>query len=121
VQEVDAIVFTHGLDSDGRSDSFRRVDYGGVANTLRALNGWRPRIALMTSTNVTRRGGPYGELLDWKRRSERLMRISGAPYTIVRPSWFDPSAGEHLRSSRATRARAPSAANKSLKSSSAAC
>lgn len=96
VQDVDAIVFTHGSDSDGRSGSFRRIDYGGVANTLRALNGRRPRIALMTSINVTRRGGPYGELLDWKRRSERLVRISGAPYTIVRPSWFDPSAGEHL-------------------------
>jgi uncharacterized protein YbjT (DUF2867 family) len=45
----------------------------------------------MTSINVTRRGGPYGELLDWKRRSERLVRRSGAPYTVVRPSWFSSS------------------------------
>jgi len=96
VQDVDAIVFAHGSDSDGRPDSFRRIDYGGVANTLRALNGRRPRIVLMTSINVTRRGGPYGELLDWKRRSERLVRLSGAPYTVVRPSWFNAGAGSHL-------------------------
>ena len=32
----------------------------------------------------------------WKRRSERLVRLSGAPYTIVRPSWFSPGAGKHL-------------------------
>jgi uncharacterized protein YbjT (DUF2867 family) len=50
----------------------------------------------MTSINVTRRGGPYGELLDWKRRSERLVRLSDAPYTVVRPSWFSASAGNRL-------------------------
>lgn len=96
VKDVDAIVFTHGSDGDGRSGSYQRIDYGGVANTLRALDGRLPRIALMTSINVTGRGGPYGELLDWKRRSERLVRHSGAPYTVVRPSWFSSSAGSQL-------------------------
>lgn len=93
VRDVDAIVFTHGSDGDGWPGSCQRIDYGGVANTLRVLDGRLPRIALMTSINVTRRGGPYGELLDWKRRSERLVRGSGAPYTVVRPSWFSSSAG----------------------------
>ncbi|WP_211881239.1 SDR family oxidoreductase [Pseudarthrobacter albicanus] len=97
VQDVDAILFTHGSDSDGRPGSAQRIDYGGVANTLNALNGRRPRIALMTSINVTRSdNGAYQDLLDWKRRSERLVRLSGAPYTIVRPSWFNPGAGKHL-------------------------
>jgi uncharacterized protein YbjT (DUF2867 family) len=89
VQDVDAIVFAHGADSGGGSGSFERVDYGGVANTLRALGGRPVRIALMTSINVTRRDSAYRELLDWKRRSERLVRASGCPYTIVRPGWFD--------------------------------
>jgi uncharacterized protein YbjT (DUF2867 family) len=44
VQDVDAIVFAHGSDSDGRPDSYRRIDYGGVANTLRALNGCPPQL-----------------------------------------------------------------------------
>ena len=26
---------------------------------------------------------------DWKRLAERLLRVSGHPYTIVRPGWFD--------------------------------
>ena len=46
----------------------------------------------MTSIGVTNRTGSYNrstEAHDWKRRSERLVRASGSPYTIVRPGWFD--------------------------------
>jgi uncharacterized protein YbjT (DUF2867 family) len=46
----------------------------------------------MTSIGVTNRAGAYNrstEAHDWKRRSERLVRASGRPYTIVRPGWFD--------------------------------
>ena len=46
----------------------------------------------MTSIGVTNRTGAYNrstEAHDWKRRSERLVRASGHPYTIVRPGWFD--------------------------------
>jgi uncharacterized protein YbjT (DUF2867 family) len=90
VRGVDAIVFTHG--GPGDPDSARRVDYGGVAHVLQAIDGSRPRIAAMTSIGVSRLGaysGSTAQLLDWKRRSERLVRASGLPYTIVRPGWFD--------------------------------
>jgi uncharacterized protein YbjT (DUF2867 family) len=88
LQDVDAIVFTHG--GNGSPEEARRIDYGGVAHVLHALDGRTPRIVLMTSIGVSRRGsGSVGELLEWKRRSERLVRASGAPYTIVRPGWFD--------------------------------
>ncbi len=46
----------------------------------------------MTSIGVTNRSGAYNrstEAHDWKRRSERLVRATGRPYTIVRPGWFD--------------------------------
>lgn len=82
VEGVDAVVFTHG----GRGEA---VDYAGVRNVLDAFTGPLPRIALMTSIGVTQSGGGYRELLEWKRRSERLVRASGARYTIVRPGWFD--------------------------------
>jgi uncharacterized protein YbjT (DUF2867 family) len=81
------VIFTHG--AAGGRGAYERVDYGGVANVLRALADRRPRIALMTSINVTTMGGAYADLMAWKRRSERLVRASGAPYTIVRPGWFD--------------------------------
>jgi uncharacterized protein YbjT (DUF2867 family) len=90
VAAVDAIVFTHG--GNGSPDAAQRIDYGGVAAVLQALAGRTPRLALMTSIGVSRRGaygGSTGQLLDWKRRSERLVRASGAPYTVVRPGWFD--------------------------------
>ncbi|WP_163163360.1 SDR family oxidoreductase [Arthrobacter sp. Alg241-R88] len=83
VDGVDAVVFTHGAPY-GSSD-LEAVDYAGVRNILTALHGRRARIALMTAIGVTARADYY----DWKRRSERLVRASGNPYTIVRPGWFD--------------------------------
>ena len=91
VGRVDAIVFTLGSDGKGKAGA-ETVDYGGVRNILCALGSQKPRIALMTSIGVTNREGSYNrstEAHDWKRRSERLVRASGLPYTIVRPGWFD--------------------------------
>ena len=91
VERVDAIVFTHGSDGGGKAGA-ERVDYGGVRSVLASLGGRSVRIALMTAIGVTNRKGDYTrrtEAHDWKRRGERLVRVSGLPYTIVRPGWFD--------------------------------
>ena len=91
VEGVDAIVFTHGGDGEGKIGS-ERVNYGGVRNILAALRGRVVRVALMTTVGATERKGSYNrttEAHDWKRRGERLLRASGLPYTIVRPGWFD--------------------------------
>ncbi len=84
VEGVEAIVFTHGSTTSERD--VRDNDYAGVANVLKALDGRRARIALMTAIGTTRPGVAYAQ---WKLRSERLVRASGNPYTIVRPGWFD--------------------------------
>lgn len=99
VDGVDAIVFTLGSDGQGKVGA-ETIDYGGVRNILAALNGRRARIALMTSIGVTEREGQYNrstQAHDWKRRSERLVRASGLPYTIVRPGWFDYNAPDQHR------------------------
>ena len=91
VDGVDAVVFTLGSDDAGKVGA-ESVDYGGVRNVLGALGSRTARIALMTSIGATNRTGAYNratEAHDWKRRSERLVRASGLPYTIVRPGWFD--------------------------------
>jgi uncharacterized protein YbjT (DUF2867 family) len=91
VDGVDAIIFTLGSDGMGKAGA-EGIDYGGVRNVLQALESRPARIALMTSIGVTNRTGSYNrttEAHDWKRRSERLVRASGLPYTIVRPGWFD--------------------------------
>ena len=99
VDGVDAVVFTHGSDGSGKVGA-ETVDYGGVRNVLAALGSRPVRIALMTAIGVTNRAGDYNRrtgACDWKRRSERLVRVSGKPYTIVRPGWFDYNApNEHL-------------------------
>ena len=85
VDGVDAIIFTHG--ANGGEDP-QAVDYDGVRNVLLALHGRRVRVVLMTAIGLTNRTA-FGTLVDWKRRSERLLRASGLPYTIIRPGWFD--------------------------------
>jgi uncharacterized protein YbjT (DUF2867 family) len=97
VDGINAIVFTHGSDGGGKTTS-ESVDYGGVRNILGALGSRKVRITLMTSIGVTNRNSSYNrstEAHDWKRRSERLVRASGMPYTIVRPGWFDYGPDEH--------------------------
>jgi len=99
VDGVDAVIFTHGSDGKGKIGA-ETVDYGGVRNVLAALAGRKARIALMTAIGVTDRDGDYNrktEAHDWKRRSERLVRASGLPYTIVRPGWFDYNNSEQHR------------------------
>ena len=91
VDGIDAVVFTLGSNGKGKAGA-EGIDYGGVRNVLQALGSRPARIALMTSIGVTNRTGSYNrstEAHDWKRRSERLVRASGLPYTIVRPGWFD--------------------------------
>lgn len=84
VDGVDAVVFTHGSTTSERD--VKDNDYAGVSNVLKALGGRHIRIALMTAIGTTRPGVAYAT---WKLRSERLVRASGNPYTIVRPGWFD--------------------------------
>jgi uncharacterized protein YbjT (DUF2867 family) len=99
VDGVDAVVFTLGSDGAGKAGA-ESIDYGGVRNVLQALGSRTVRLALMTSIGVTNRTGDYNrttEAHDWKRRSERLVRASGMPYTIVRPGWFDYNAPDQHR------------------------
>ena len=91
VDDVGGIIFTLGSDGQGKAGA-ENIDYSGVRNVLRALGSREVRISLMTSIGVTNRDSSYNrstEAHDWKRRSERLVRASGMPYTIVRPGWFD--------------------------------
>jgi len=99
VDGVDGIVFTLGSDGAGKVGA-ESVDYSGVRNVLKALGLRKARIVLMTAIGITNRAGDYNratEACDWKRRSERLVRSSGLPYTIVRPGWFDYNAPEEHR------------------------
>lgn len=93
-KNIDAIIFTLGADSQGRIGA-RAVNYCGVRNILNIYKNKPVKIVLMTAVGVTGRDGEYNrktEAHDWKRRAERLVRLSGHPYTIVRPGWFDMNA-----------------------------
>lgn len=96
---VDAVIFVHGTHFRSTTEG-HDVDYGGVHNVLKALNGRKAHIAYMTAVGVTRhdRGSAAAsETVRWKRRAERLIRASGLTYTIVRPGWFDYNAPEQQK------------------------
>lgn len=88
VDGIDAVVFTHGDNSNGEA-----VNYGAVRNVLQALNGRPVRIVLMTTVGATVRHLSS----EWKRRGERLVRASGNRYTIIRPGWFDYNDADQLQ------------------------
>ncbi|MCF2706589.1 NAD(P)H-binding protein [Arcanobacterium haemolyticum] len=83
--EADAVVLTHGGESDGHSG---QAFYNILAALLEASDD-KPEmpISLMTSMGVSKDPALY-EFMAWKRRAERLLRASGRRYTIVRPGWF---------------------------------
>lgn len=87
---VDGIILTHSAHSP--RSAIEAVDYGVVKKLLRAVSDQQLHIVLMTSFGVTAPEQPHNielGILDWKRRSERLLRLSGQTYTVVRPGWFD--------------------------------
>lgn len=93
---VSGVICTHGGDSNPE-----RVYYGGVRALVAALaaagrTGEVP-VALMSSINVTRGSGAYANLMNWKRRGERLLRASGVPLTVIRPGWFGQSHSDEQR------------------------
>lgn len=87
---VDGVILTHGGDSDPE-----RVYYGAAKALVDALSeGPAVPVALMSSINVTHASGAYANLLNWKRRGERILRASGLPLTVIRPGWFGGNAGQ---------------------------
>jgi len=90
IKDIDGIILTHSAHRP--EAAIEAVDYGVVKYLLRALAGRKVHIVLMTSFGVTAPEQLQNKelgILDWKRRSERLLRQSGQIYTIVRPGWFD--------------------------------
>ncbi|WP_109078367.1 SDR family oxidoreductase [Aggregatibacter kilianii] len=83
---IDGIIFTQGNYANPEG-----VDYGGVLNVLRDLQGRTARIALMSTiyAPLVSNNASTDKGRAWKRRMERVVRASQLPYTIVRPSWFD--------------------------------
>ena len=80
---IEGVILTHGGDSDPEG-----IYYGAAKALVDALAGRSIPVALMSSINVTRGSGAYANLMNWKRRGERILRASGAPLTIIRPGWF---------------------------------
>lgn len=100
---VDGVILVHGSHGvPGVPGEAEAVDYGIVRLLVECvLDGGSPvHVTLMTKLGVTVHDSahdPATGLATWKRRSERLLRASGLPCTIVRPGWFDDEAQDEHR------------------------
>jgi uncharacterized protein YbjT (DUF2867 family) len=64
--------------------------FDGIRHVIGAV-GAGTHLVLVSQIYVTRRDHPqndHGRMLDWRLAGEDLIRDSGLPYTIVRPSWL---------------------------------
>jgi len=74
--------------SRGKAESYESIDYGLTALLIRAAvaSGSRPRFVYLSSIGVREHStNPY---LVARWRAESLLRASGLPYTIARPSFI---------------------------------
>lgn len=72
----------------GRAESYESIDYGLTALLIRAAvaSGSRPRFVYLSSIGVREHStNPY---LVARWRAESVLRASGLPYTIARPSFI---------------------------------
>lgn len=79
---VDAVVLAHGNDAAPESN------YRVIAAAVQTLPAGTP-VALMSAIAVTQDIPAFAEILEWRRRGERLLRASALRHTIIRPGWFD--------------------------------
>jgi uncharacterized protein YbjT (DUF2867 family) len=74
--------------SRGNAESYESIDYGLTALLIRAavVSGSKPRFVYLSSIGVREHtSNPY---LVARWRAESLLRASGLPYTIARPSFI---------------------------------
>jgi len=74
--------------SRGKAESYESIDYGLTALLIRAAvaSGSRPRFVYLSSIGVREHSTNSYLVARW--RAESLLRASGLPYTIARPSFI---------------------------------
>ncbi len=89
MQGMDAVISALGTRTPVGKNCPKRVDYQGIANLIRAAQiAAVKRFVLISTIAVTHPEHPlnrFGRVLDWKLKSEQVLRESGLEYAIVRP------------------------------------
>jgi uncharacterized protein YbjT (DUF2867 family) len=95
-----AVICAIGAKAPAGDNSPEKVDYEGVRNViLAARDAGIQRFVLVSSVSVTHPENElnnFGRVLDWKLKSENVLRESGLNYTIIRPDWLRDAPGGKL-------------------------
>lgn len=102
LQGINSLICAVGTCTPVGENCPKHVDYEGVANLVKATQ-WSgvKRFILISSIAVTHPEHPlnrFGKILDWKRRSEEVLRQSRLDYIIIRPGGLidEPGGGRGL-------------------------
>lgn len=82
IDGCDALILAHG--DDAKPENNYRIIAAAVAVAPPEMP-----IALMSAISVTQDVPAFSDVLDWRRRGERLLARSRRKYAIIRPGWFD--------------------------------
>ena len=94
------VIVVESADADDAPNSPERVHYQGVKHVIEAAESGT-HVVLVTQIYITRTDA-YPEVrnvIRWRGEGEEVLRQSGLPYTIIRPSWLtdEPGGEQGLR------------------------
>jgi uncharacterized protein YbjT (DUF2867 family) len=90
MRDIDGcVIIVESANSDHAPNSPEHVHYEGTRHVLAAANR-ATHIVLVTQIYITRpdRYPEVRNIIHWRGQAEKVLRASGQPYTIVRPSWL---------------------------------
>ena len=97
LQGMDAVISALGTRTPVGKNCPKHVDYQGIANLIRAAHiAAVKRFVLISSIAVTHPEHPlnrFGHVLEWKLKSEQVLRESGLDYAIIRPGGLTDAPG----------------------------
>lgn len=97
MRDIDGcVIIVESANSDHAPNSPERVHYEGTRHVLAAANP-ATHIVLVTQIYITRpdRYPEVKNIVRWRGQAEQVLRTSGLPYTIIRPSWLTEEPGGH--------------------------
>jgi uncharacterized protein YbjT (DUF2867 family) len=89
------VIIVESSESDDAPNSPEAVHHQGIVHVIDAVRDQHSHIVLVTQIYITRPEAypEVANVIAARKSGEEVLRASGVPYTIVRPSWLTDDAG----------------------------
>jgi len=92
------VICVESSNSSGEVNAPEAVHHHGIVNVVEAARAQNSHIVLVTQIYITRHEAyaSVANIIAARGQGELALRLSGLPYTIVRPSWLTDELGGRL-------------------------